>query len=317
MLSGVRIRLAKHIDGWLVAGINQKYRYGLLLRKNNKSQNNDYEYTSGIKKRRSVWLSCMVVMRSGFFFVVFFNADTFLYAQSLDTAIINMLHLQCVDAFIVPNTMVMSSFRSFHFYPPNWWGKNDKWTAHRICPGEPKIRLMSMAVDYRKASLFARHQLNALARQKKKKQQQVWSLPDQFTTTTEGLTGNMWWNMLMVCEQPQSFIHVILHEPWTSIGETSELTACSFLLMHSLFFLWQAWIGLEPRGERAASGVPGTLGATYVACSCRAKVIRVILSLITWVNMSNIWALKHHHFSHSPHGQFRKTTQKMLLRIIA
>lgn len=107
----------------------------------------------------------------------------------------------------------------------------------------------------------------------------------------------------------QSFLRHF-HELPTSTGETSELTICAFLLLQALFFPslsdrpW--WMGLEPRGAHVASGVPGTLGATYVACSCGEKVIRVILPLITWVNLSNIWALKHHHFPHSPHGQFRK-----------
>lgn len=89
----------------------------------------------------------------------------------------------------------------------------------------------------------------------------------------------------MVCEQPQSVICVISHEHSTSIGKTSELTTCGFLLMHCLFFPslpdrpW--WMGLEPRGAHVASGVPGTLGATYVACSGGDRVVQVILSLIT------------------------------------
>lgn len=89
----------------------------------------------------------------------------------------------------------------------------------------------------------------------------------------------------MVCEQPQSVICVISHEHSTSIGKTSELTTCAFLLMHCLFFPslpdrpW--WMGLEPRGAHVASRVPGTLGATYVACSGGDRVVQVILSLIT------------------------------------
>lgn len=89
----------------------------------------------------------------------------------------------------------------------------------------------------------------------------------------------------MVCEQPQSFICVISHELSTTIGETSELTTCAFLLMHCLLFPCLSdrpwWMGLKTQGAHVASGVPGTLGATYVARSCGEKVIRVILSLIT------------------------------------
>lgn len=38
--------------------------------------------------------------------------------------------------------------------------------------------------------------------------------------------------------------------------------------MHYLFYLWQALVDrLKAWGECAASGMPGTLGATYVAYS--------------------------------------------------
>lgn len=43
-----------------------------------------------------------------------------------------------------------------------------------------------------------------------------------------------------------------------------------------------------------------TLGATYVAWSGGERVVWVILSLITWADVSNIYTLEPHHLSFKP-----------------
>lgn len=53
----------------------------------------------------------------------------------------------------------------------------------------------------------------------------------------------------------------------------------------------------ETKGKGSSLRDAGySLGATYVAWSGRKRAVQVILSLITWVHMSNIYTLEPHHF---------------------